>query len=130
MSERITAAAFRAGQAAEGKTGFNKFGAQPTTVDGIRFDSLREARRWGELRLMEKAGEIVDLRRQVPVELQGRDGPLLTRTGRCMRLTIDFAYTDSRSGLTIYEDAKGMPTRDYEVRRAVAAAQGVNILEV
>jgi hypothetical protein len=41
-----------------------------------------------------------------------------------------FAYTDLRTGRTIYEDAKGVPTRDYEVRRAVAAAQGIEVIEV
>ncbi|HHH46060.1 MAG TPA: DUF1064 domain-containing protein [Thiotrichales bacterium] len=108
----------------------NKYSAQRTTLDGIPFDSRREAKRWAELCLLEHAGEIADLRRQVPLMLEGRDGPLLTRTGRRMRLTVDFAYTDLRTGLTVFEDAKGVPTRDYEVRRAVAAAQGMEIREV
>ncbi len=108
----------------------NKFSAKRTVLDGIEFDSKREAKRWAELCLLKRAGEIADLRRQVPLMLEGRDGPLLTRTGRRMRLTVDFAYTDLRTGLTIYEDAKGVPTRDYEVRRAVAAAQGMEIREV
>ena len=107
----------------------NKYSAKRTTLDGIKFDSKREAKRWAELCLLERAGEIADLRRQVVVELEGRDGPLLTRTGRRMRLTLDFTYTDLRTGLTVYEDAKGVPTRDYQVRRAVAAAQGVEIIE-
>ncbi len=108
----------------------NKFSAKRTELDGIPFDSKREAKRWAELCLLEKAGEIANLRRQVVLELEGRDGPLLTRTGRRMRLTVDFAYTDLRTGRTIYEDAKGVPTRDYEVRRAVAAAQGIEVIEV
>lgn len=112
----------------------NKFGAEKITVDGIKFDSKREANRWLGLRLLERAGQITDLRRQVPIMLEGRDGPVLTRKGRQMRLTVDFAYVDLRdeatSGVTVFEDAKGMPTRDYEVRRAVAAAQGVHVVEV
>lgn len=108
----------------------NKFGAISTVVDGIRFDSLREARRWSELRLLEKAGEIRNLRRQVAVPLQGRDGPLLTRTGRQMRLTVDFVYEDrALDWAEVYEDSKGKPTRDYEVRRAVAQAMGYEIKE-
>lgn len=110
--------------------GRNKYSAQRTVIDGISFDSRREARRWAELCLLERAGEIADLRRQVPLMLEGRDGPLLTRTGRRMRLTVDFSYTDLRTGLTVFEDAKGHPTRDYEVRRAVAEAQGVKVREV
>ncbi len=108
----------------------NKYSAHRTVLDGIPFDSKREAKRWAELCLLEKAGEVADLRRQVPLMLEGRNGPLLTRTGRRMRLTVDFAYTDLESGLTVYEDAKGVPTRDYEVRRAVAAAQGIEVIEV
>lgn len=108
----------------------NKFGAIKTTVDGIKFDSLREARRWAELRLLEKAGEIRDLKRQVVIPLEGRDGPLKTRTGRAMRLTIDFVYEDRRlNWATVYEDSKGAVTRDYEVRRAVAAAMGIEVVE-
>ncbi|WP_457650859.1 DUF1064 domain-containing protein [Profundibacter sp.] len=108
----------------------NKYSAKRTILNGIKFDSKREAKRWAELCLLERAGEISDLRQQVPLMLEGRNGPLLTRTGRRMRLTVDFAYTDLVSGLTVYEDAKGVPTRDYEVRRAVAAAQGVEVIEV
>lgn len=111
-------------------SGMNKFGAISTTVDGIRFDSMREARRWGELRLMERAGDIRNLQRQVVIPLQGRDGPLLTRTGRHMRITVDFTYEDKRLGwATVYEDSKGQPTRDYEVRRAVAQAMGIEVRE-
>ena len=108
----------------------NKFGAIATEVDGIQFDSLKEARRWGELRLMEKAGEIRSLRRQVRIDLQGRDGPLKTRTGKQMKMTVDFAYEDRRLGWAeVLEDSKGKPTRDYEVRRAVAQAMGLEIVE-
>lgn len=108
----------------------NKFGAIPTVVDGIRFDSLKEARRWGELRLLEKSGEIRALRRRVRIDLEGRDGPLKTRTGKVMRLTVDFAYEDRRlNWAEVYEDSKGKPTRDYEVRRAVAQAMGIEVTE-
>lgn len=108
----------------------NKFRAIATTVDGIRFDSLKEARRWGELRLLERAGQIRNLKRQVAIDLQGKNGPLRTRKGRCMRLTVDFVYEDSRLGwAAVYEDSKGVPTRDYEVRRAVAQAMGIEVIE-
>lgn len=109
----------------------NKFRAVRTTVDGIEFDSKREANRYAELRLLEKAGEIRALRRQVAVPLIGRDGPLKTRTGRQMKITVDFVYEDRRLGwAVVYEDAKGVPTRDYEVRRAVAQAMGIEVVEV
>lgn len=110
--------------------GKNKFGAKRTEIDGISFDSKKEADRWGQLLLLQRAGEIRDLRRQVRIELIGRDAPLRTRTGKPMIITIDFAYEDRRqSWATVYEDAKGIPTRDYEVRRAVAEAMGIRIIE-
>lgn len=109
----------------------NKFGAIPTTVDGIRFDSAREARRWGELRLLEKAGEIRALRRQVRIEMQGRDGPILTPTGKPAVYVADFVYEDRRLGWAeVIEDAKGHPTPEYKLKRAVLAAMGLEIVEV
>ncbi len=127
MKNRMTAAELRAMQE---QPKIQKYSAQRITVDGITFDSKREAKRWAELKLLERAGDILELRRQVVVPLEGRNGPILTRKGRHMRITVDFGYVDAATGLTIYEDAKGMPTRDYEVRRAVAAAQGVEVREV
>ena len=46
-----------------------KYGNRPTVVDGIRFDSAREAARWGELELHQRAGLISDLERQVKYTL-------------------------------------------------------------
>lgn len=105
----------------------NKYGAKKTLVGDIKFDSKKEAGRWMELQLMERAGEITDLRRQVKVELIGQHRPLYTRTGRKMKLTFDFAYIED--GVEVLEDSKGMPTRDYEVRVAVARAMGLNVRE-
>jgi len=127
MTDRMSAAELRDLQEQPKN---QKFGAQRITVDGITFDSKREAKRWAELKLLERAGKIIELRRQVVVPLEGRHGPLQARKGRQMRITVDFGYVEVATGQSIYEDAKGMPTRDYEVRRAVAAAQGVEVREV
>lgn len=105
----------------------NKYGARKTLVGEVKFDSKKEAGRWIELQFLERAGEISDLSRQVKVELLGQNGPLLTRTGRKMKLTFDFAYRED--GRLIYEDAKGYPTRDYEVRVAVVRAMGLEVRE-
>lgn len=106
----------------------NKYGAKKTQVGDVNFDSKREANRWMELQLLQRAGEISDLQRQVKVELIGQYRPLFTRTGRKMKLTFDFAYIEN--GIQVFEDAKGMPTRDYEVRVAVARAMGFEVREV
>lgn len=105
----------------------NKYNAKKTQVGDVNFDSKKEANRWMELQLLERCGEISELRRQVKVELIGQYRPLLTRSGRKMKLTFDFAYIED--GVQIYEDAKGMPTRDYEVRVAVARAMGLEARE-
>jgi hypothetical protein len=108
----------------------NKFGAVSVVVDGIRFASLREARRWGELRLLERAGQIRALRRQVKIPLVGRDGPILTDTGRPRTYVADFVYEDRCLGWAeVVEDAKGYPTPEYRLKRAILAAQGVTVAE-
>ena len=105
----------------------NKYGAKKTVVGDIKFDSKKEAHRWMELQLLERAGVISELQRQVKIELMGQHGPLLTRTGRKMKLTFDFTYIEDE--VLIHEDVKGMPTRDYEVRVAVARAMGLEVRE-
>lgn len=102
----------------------NKYGAKKTQVGEIKFDSKKEAARWMELQLLAQVGEINALRRQVKIDLIGQYRPLYTRTGRKMRLTADFSYIEN--GELIYEDCKGMWTRDFEVRYAVAIAMGLN----
>lgn len=105
-----------------------KYGAKRTTIGSEVFDSKREASRYADLCLMQKAGEIRNLRRQVVIPLMGQHGPLKTATGRAMKLTVDFAYEDKRlNWAEVLEDAKGMVTRDFEVRRAVAVAMGLEI---
>ena len=66
-------------------------------IDGMKFDSKREATRYKELRLLELAGEIRNLQRQVVIPLIGQHGPLKTTSGRAMRLTVDFSYEDKRA---------------------------------
>lgn len=109
------------------KTSRNKYGAKKQVLDGVTFDSKKEAVRWLDLKFMESRGIISDLKRQVKVELMGQNGPLYTRTGRKMRLTFDFTYFED--DVLIYEDVKGMPTRDYEVRIAVVRAMGLKVRE-
>ena len=106
----------------------HKYRAKPTTVDGVKFPSKKESVRWQQLQLLEKAGEIRNLKRQVAIPLIGQTAPLKTATGRAMRLTVDFSYEDKRLGwATVLEEAKGMRTRDYDVRLAVAEAMGLKI---
>lgn len=86
--------------------------------DGILFDSKREASRWEQLRLLQRAGKIQDLGRQVKFVLipAQRDdkGKLIERE---VAYKADFVYLDLETGKTVVEDAKGMKTKDYIIKR-------------
>ena len=103
----------------------SKYGAKKTMVGDVQFASKKEAQRYMELQLLERAGEISNLRRQVKIDLIGQHRPLYTRTGRKMRYTADFAYVED--GVEVIEECKGHWTRDFEVRYAVAIAMGLNL---
>ena len=96
-----------------------KYRNTTTTVDGIRFDSRKEANRYGELQLMQKAGEISELRRQVVFTLipaQYVDGK---HAERPVKYVADFAYVDNATGKTVVEDVKSDATRtpEYIIKR-------------
>lgn len=90
----------------------SKYHNQKTVVDGITFDSRKEASRWQELRMLEKAGEIVGLNRQLRIELIPK-----TKLYRAVSYVCDFVYFDKRTGKTVYEDTKGMRTDVYKLKR-------------
>lgn len=85
------------------------------TVDGIVFDSAKEARRYVDLSHYVKVGMIRDLERQIkfPVEINGR---------HFCTYTVDFRYKDN-FGRTIYEECKSTGTAKdaaYKLRRKAA----------
>lgn len=92
-----------------------KYRARKTEVDGIVFDSKLEAHRYRELQLLERAGEISDLQRQVKYELipsQKLDGKVVERA---VTYVADFVYTENNK--QVVEDTKGVRTRDYIIKR-------------
>lgn len=104
----------------------NKYGVSPKnerTVDGIVFASKKEAKRWGELRLLETAGHIAFLERQ----------PRFDIAVRCVHICFykaDFRYTNPDGSVTI-EDVKGFPTPLYRLKKKlVEALYGIKIIEV
>lgn len=86
----------------------------PTTIDGIRFDSRKEANRFYQLRLMERAGEISNLRRQVEYELIPAQKTPAGRAVRPVKYVADFVYEDH--GKTVVEDVKGVKTREFRIK--------------
>lgn len=79
----------------------NKYGAVPTIVDGIRFSSKAEARRYGELKLLQHAGHIKLL------ETQPRF-PLIVKGILICKYVADFQYYDVQKKCDVVEDVKGV----------------------
>lgn len=105
-----------------------KYRAEPTVVDGIRFASKKEARRYSDLMLLQRAGEIRNLQRQVKIPLQGKDAPIRTPKGRQAHYIADFTYFTEAA--FVVEDVKGKATPVYLLKKAILAAQGVRVVEV
>jgi len=97
----------------------------PTEVDGHKFSSRKEARRFGELKLLERAGEISGLRLQPAFPLDVNGVPVCRYVG-------DFAYV--REGVEVVEDVKSPITRKNPTYRIKAklfrALKGFSVTEV
>ena len=107
----------------------SKYGNKKVEINGIQFDSKREAKRWLELDAMAKAGVIQNLRRQVWYELlphQRIDGKLVEKA---VSYVADFVY--EQNGETVVEDSKGHRTKDYILKRKMMLFfHGIRIREV
>ena len=94
-----------------------KYGNKKIVVDGITFDSKKEAQRWAELKLLERAHVITNLQRQVTFVLI----PKQVREGYCVERACtykaDFVY--KANGKTVVEDVKSpiTKTREYIIKR-------------
>jgi hypothetical protein len=123
------------------------YNVKTKTSDGLVFDSTKEARRWEQLLLLQKAGKIISLQRQVPYELipnqyetyeryskkgeRLKDGTKLIE--RKVEYVADFVYTDFETGENIVEDTKSTATqtKDYIIKRKLMlAVHGIRIHEV
>ena len=104
------------------------FDAQGRT---ITFDSKREARRWGELVALQRAGEIRDLERQ-PVYRFFIDANALTyKSNRVVRYVADFRYVLATNDEVVVEDSKGFSTPDYKLKWALMRLfHGIDVREV
>lgn len=113
-----------------------KYHSRKTVVDGITFDSRREAARYQELRLLERAGKVRGLRRQVryiliPVQLDSR-GQVIEKP---VTYVADFVYELLSDGggfwVPVVEDVKGVRTPVYVIKRKLMLERyGIRIREV
>lgn len=121
---------------------YNKYRSKKVEIDGIVFDSKREAKRYQELSLLERVGAIQDLQRQVKfvlipaqrepdtVGIRGgkKQGKLLER--ECAYIA-DFVYFDNEKGVKVVEDTKGFRTKDYIIKRKLMLwVHGIKITEI
>lgn len=95
---------------------FNKYSNKKTTVDGITFASKKEANRYSELVLMEKAKIISNLMLQVSFPLQSSFIDSMGNYHREIKYIADFTYFD-RDGKYHIEDCKGMRTEVYKIKK-------------
>lgn len=125
----------------------NKYGNKKVVIGGEVFDSKHEYRRYQELRLLERCGAIKDLKRQVVYELIPVQREKSTRVyskgrkkgqpieGKVIEKAVtyiaDFVYTDTATGKEVVEDAKGVRTREYILKRKMCLyLLGIKIQEV
>lgn len=102
----------------------HKYHAVRTEVDGISFASKAEARRYSELRLLERGGEIEHL------ELQPRF-PIIVKGQKVSVYVADFRYRDARTNSVVVEDVKGVRTALFALKaKLVKALYGIEISEV
>ena len=102
-----------------------KYNNTKIRVDGRLFDSKAEAARWQELQLLERAGEITELERQVEYELIPKQ-----KGERAVKYIADFRYID-HEGKTVVEDTKGVRTPVYILKRKLMLrVHGIRVREV
>lgn len=122
----------------------NKYHNRKTRVsNGQIADSRKEARRYEELLLLQRAGKISNLRSQVPHELipaqyetyerYGKKGQRLTDGKKLVERAVvyvaDFVYIED--GKTVVEDTKGVRTADYIIKRKLMLyIHGIRIREI
>jgi hypothetical protein len=121
----------------------NKYGARKRIINGEAFDSIKEAKRYQELLLLEKAGHIRNLERQtafglIPAQYEffaryGKSGKRLKDGKKCIENSVkyiaDFSYI--KDDELIVEDTKGFRTKDYIIKRKLMLwIYGIKIREV
>ena len=117
----------------------SKYGNRKVKRGGIVFDSKHEADRWNELKLLEKAGEISNLRRQVKYVLiptqysdteKTKEGKPRVVEKKATYIA-DFVYHNNMFDMEVVEDAKGMKTEAYVLKRKLMLhVHGIRVLEV
>ena len=109
-----------------------KYASKKVVIDGIKFDSKREAARYRELMLLQKAGKVAGITLQVPfvlahpVKFEGSK-----RSQPAVRYYADFVYTDCELGKIVVEDVKSPVTAKLSTfilkRHLMLAIHGIDV---
>lgn len=100
----------------------SKYGAQKTMLDGILFDSKREAAYYAELKQRENAGEVVGVELQRPFALLGNNGMLIAT------YKADFCFWDNVADRFRVIDVKGVETKDFKLKKKMMLGLlGINV---
>ena len=122
-----------------------KYHSKKTVIDGITFDSRKEAERYSELKLLERCGAISNLELQKVYELipaqyemyerYGKNGQRLKDGKKCIEKSCvykaDFVYIDNETGQQVVEDVKGFRTKEYKIKKKLMLyIHGIKIKEI
>lgn len=125
----------------------SKYQNKKVVVGGQVYDSILEYRRGQQLMLLQRAGEISNLRRQVSYELIPTQREKSTRVyqkgpkkgqpvpGKVIEqatdYVADYVYTDNKTGEEVVEDTKGVRTKDYIIKRKLMLyVHGIRVQEI
>lgn len=108
----------------------NKYNNGKTVIDGIKFDSKKEANRYMELKLMQRGGLISNLELQPKFTLLEK----FEHKGekhRGISYYADFRYVDEK-GETVIEDVKGKKTDVYQIKKKLLLSRypDINFFEI
>lgn len=114
---------------------YYKYGNKKVEVDGIKFDSKKEAKRYEELKLLERGGAILDLELQKSFQLLPAQYRIVNGKKKCVERAViykaDFYYYDKEKKCFVCEDTKGFKTKDYIIKRKLMLyVHGIRIVEI
>ena len=105
----------------------NKYKNKKTIIDGTTFASIKEAKRYTQLKLLEKAGLITELELQKKFILQP---DYVNNEGKKIRkitYVADYFYYDKKKKKYIVEDTKGFRTEVYKIKKKIFEFQYPNL---
>ncbi|RVL60383.1 MULTISPECIES: DUF1064 domain-containing protein [Sinorhizobium] len=115
ISDRMSAAEFRAIQKADQPERPSKYRNKKTTVDGIKFDSKREAQFYSSLKQLERAGQVYEVELQKPYALTVNGQLVCTYKA-------DFAFYGAIQKRNRVVDVKGVATKDFVIKKKLMRA--------